>query len=154
MMSGKMRIAAVFLLIIPLQASIFSQTVHCSHAAAEKADYEASRVRSWDKLYHSYLRYSGCDDGSIAEGYSDSVVRLFAHHWDTLSLALPLFRADAGFHRFVLRHIDSTTKDDDLKLTRENAIHSCPIGGNEECIEIRKAAEHALRDSGTPVPKK
>jgi hypothetical protein len=45
MMSGKMRIAAVFLLIIPRQASIFSQTVHCSHAAAEKADYEASRVR-------------------------------------------------------------------------------------------------------------
>lgn len=149
MIFRKKQIVAIFILIIPSPTEFFSQTVHCSHADAEKADYEASRVQTWDKLYHSYLRYSGCDDGSIAEGYSDSVVRLLAHHWNKLPQALPLFASNAGFYKFVLKHIDPTTANDDLKMIRADAIHSCPTGGNEYCVQIRKAAENALRENGT-----
>lgn len=152
-LSGK-QIAAMFILIILSQTGIFSQTIHCSHADAEKADYEAGRVQTWDKLYHSYLHYSGCDDGSIWEGYSDSVVRLLAHHWNTLPQAFPLFASDAGFYKFVLKHIDSTTKYDDLKMIRANTIRSCPTGGNEYCIQVRKAAKNALREVELRLPQK
>ncbi len=152
MILGGKQIAAIFMLIILTQTGIVSQTIRCSHADAEKADYEASRVRTWDKLYHSYLHYSGCDDGSIGEGYSDSVVRLLARHWDTLPQALPLFANNAGFYKFALKHIDSTTVDDDLKMIRKNAIHSCPTGGSDYCVQIRKAAENALREDGIVLP--
>lgn len=145
-MIWKGHIVSMFILVISLQTGIVSQTIHCSNADAEKADYEASRARTWDKLYHSYLHYSGCDDGSIGEGYSDSVVGLLAYHWDTLPQAFPLFSSDAGFHKFALKHIDSTTKYRDLKMVRAKAIHSCPAGGSEYCVQIRKAAENALRD--------
>jgi hypothetical protein len=151
MILGGKQIAVSFILIILLQTGIVSQT-RCSNADAEKADYEASRARTWDKLYHSYLHYSGCDDGSIGEGYSDSVVRLLAYHWDTLPQAFPLFAGDAGFHKFALKHIDSTTKYKDLKMVRAKAIHSCPTGGNEYCVQIRKAAETALRENGVVFP--
>ena len=150
-LSGKY-IAAMFILIILPQTQIVRQTIRCSHADAEKADYEASRVRTWDELYHSYLHYSGCDDGSIGEGYSDSVVRLLAHHWSSLPLAFPLFADDAGFYKFVRKHIDPTTKYEDLKMVRANAIHSCPTGGNDYCVQIRKAAENALREIRTVLP--
>jgi hypothetical protein len=148
MIGSRTQFVAVLLLIIPCQTGIFSQTVHCSPAAAERADYEASRVRTWDELYHSYLHYSDCDDGSIGEGYSDSVVRLLAHHWDALPQTLPLFARNAGFYKFVLKHIDPTTANDDLKMISANAIHSCPTGGNEYCTQIRKATENALRENG------
>jgi hypothetical protein len=144
----------MFILVILSQTGMVSQTISCSHADAEKADYEASRLQAWDKLYHSYLHYSGCDDGSIWEGYSDSVVRLLAYHWNTLPQAIPLFASDAGFHRFALKHIDSTTKDEYLRMIRANAIHSCPTGGNEYCVQIRKAAENALRENGIEFSSK
>ena len=152
MILGGKQIAVLFILTILSHSRITSQTIHCSHADAEKADYEASRVRTWDKLYHSHLHYSGCDDGSIWEGYSDSTVRMLAYHWDTLPQAFPLFASDAGFYKFVLKHIDPTTKYDDLKMVRANAIHSCPTGGNDYCVQIRKAAENALREIRTVLP--
>lgn len=136
------------MLISPPQIGSF-QTAHCSDAAAEAADYEASRQNNWDKLYLSYLRYSGCDDGSVAEGYSVSVARLLAHHWDTLPQSFPLFAGHIGFFKFVIRHINATIVDDDLKLIRANAARSCPRGGNEYCVQIAKAGEKALRDVGT-----
>jgi len=154
MILSRKQIATTFMLIILCQTRIVSQSIHCSHADAEKADYEASRLHAWDKLYHSYLRYSGCDDGSIWEGYSDSVVRLLAHHWDALPQAFPLFASDAGFHKFVLKHIDPTTASDDLKMIRADAIHSCPAGSNEYCVQIRKAAENALRENGIVFSQK
>jgi hypothetical protein len=154
MILGGKQIAVLFILTNLSHNRMVSQTIHCSHADAEKADYEASRVRTWDKLYHSYLHYSGCDDGSIWEGYSDSTVRMLAYHWDTLPQAFPLFASDAGFHIFVLKHIDPTTANDDLKMIRANAIRSCPTGGNEYCVQIRKAAENALHENGIVFPSK
>ena len=149
MIVWKMQIVAMFILIVPFPTKVVGQTVHCSHADAERADYEASRLQTWDKLYHSYLRYSGCDDGSIAEGYSASVGRLLGHHWNTLPQAFPLFARDDGFRKFVLKHIDATLTDDDLKAIRTDAINRCPKGGHDYCVRIRKAAENALRDIGS-----
>ena len=152
MILGRKQIAAIFILIILPQTRIVSQAIHCSYADSEKAFYEAGRLQAWDKLYHSYLHYSGCDDGSIAEGYSDSVVRILAHHWNTLPQAFPLFASNAGFYKFVLKHIDATTVDDDLKMISANAIRSCPTGGSEYCAQIRKAAENALGEIRTVLP--
>jgi hypothetical protein len=154
MVFRKMRIVTIFILIIPFQTKVVGQTVHCSKADAERADYEAGRLRTWNKLYHSYLRYSGCDDGSIAEGYSDSIVQILAHHWTTFPQALPLFSSDIGFYKFVLKHIDPTAEPDDLKLIRVNTIRSCPPGANEYCTEIRKAAGKALSEIRIVPPPK
>jgi hypothetical protein len=144
----KWRAVPVFLLIASFQAGAMSQAIRCTHSDAEKADREASRLENWYKLYHSYTLYSGCDEGSIGEGYSESVVRLTAHHWDELSKALPLFASHPDFYRFVLRHIDPTTSNDDLKSICRNAKRSCPSGGGEVCSQIRRASENALRENG------
>jgi hypothetical protein len=144
----KRKAIALFLLTIPCWTGVVGQIIHCTRSDAEKADYEASRLRTWDELYQSYLRYSGCDDGSIGEGYSDSVVRLLAHHWEALTEALPLFAGNTGFYKFVLKHIDPTTENNDLKLIRMYTVHSCPKGGDEICVQMRLAAERALSENG------
>lgn len=143
---------AMFILVILSQARIICQTSRCSLAAAEKADVEAGGLQTWDELYHSYLRYNGCDDGDIAEGYTDSVGRLLTHHWNTLSRTFPLFASDGGYYKFVLRHIDPGLGIEDLTEIRANAVHSCPTAGGEYCVQIRKAAEKALRYIRTLLP--
>jgi hypothetical protein len=98
-------------------------------------------------LYRSYHRFATrCDDGSIAEGYSDSVARILVDHWDTLPRFSELATKDHGFKNFVLRHVDGTMDSGDLYKVRETAIHKCPSGKNSLCVQLRRAVDHAVNE--------
>ena len=118
----------------------------CTDAEALRADTEADTLRSWDSLYRSYKLYRQCDDGGIAEGYSESVVRILADHWSTLSRLATLSRRDARFRRFVLGHVDATTNPDDLKRIRMNANTQCPPRLSAICADLAKEADAALKE--------
>jgi len=140
------------LLLISLLAALWSQSCHaqkrpCSLADSEQADREASKQRSWNSLYRSYHRFAPrCDDGSIAEGYSNSVVRILVDHWDTLPRLSELAANHQGFESFVLRHVDATVDGADLDKIRAKASHSCPAGQNDLCRRLRRAADRALKE--------
>jgi hypothetical protein len=72
-----------------------------------------------------------CDDGSIAEGFSESVTRLLADDWEALPALQSLTTMDASFQTFVLRHIDETAPLIDWKessaLQQGNAHQPPPI---------------------------
>jgi hypothetical protein len=128
-------------------ASIACAQQHpCTHAEELRADKEAGTLRSWDSLYRSYKLYRQCDDGSIAEGYSESVVRILADHWSTLSRLATLSRRDARFRRFVLGHVDATTNPDDLKKIRVKANTQCPPRLGAICADLAKEADAALKE--------
>jgi hypothetical protein len=126
--------------------AISSQPRSCSSVESEKADREASRLRTWDALYQSYHRFAHCDDGSIAEGYSESVARILADRWDTLPRISVLSANDQQFQKFVLRHIDATLDTNDVKKIRRNAIHRCPSGEDDFCRQVKTAADKALKE--------
>ena len=44
----------------------------CGDVEGQHALDEAITLRSWDALYKSYKLYRQCDDGAVAEGYSES----------------------------------------------------------------------------------
>jgi len=113
----------------------------CSDTEAQRAESEAVMLRSWDALYGSYKRYKHCDDGAIAEGYSEAVARILVDHWNTLSRLADIARKDTDFRRFVLRHIDETLNLEDVKNIRANAEKRCPSGLRDLCRDIRKQAE-------------
>ena len=113
----------------------------CSDTEAQRAESEAVMLRSWDDLYGSYKRYKHCDDGAIAEGYSESVARILVDHWNTLSRLADITRKDTDFRRFVLKHIDETVNLEDIKNIRANAEKRCPSGLRDLCRDIRKQAE-------------
>jgi hypothetical protein len=56
-----------------------------------------------------------CDDGAIAEGYSDSVGRLFGSDWKHIGTPARLVASDKKVESFVLRYIDETLPADTLK---------------------------------------
>ena len=124
----------------------FSQRQSCPDAEADKAEQEADTLRTWDALYQSYRRFSHCDDGAIAEGYSESVSRILADHWDTLPRLAVLSMNDKHFNRFVVSHIDATLNMDDVKKIRTNAIHHCPAAQSGLCKQLRIAADVAIKE--------
>ena len=62
----------------------------CTLEESRKAESETDHLRDWTSVHRSYVRFSHCDDGSIAEGYSDAVGKLLADQWDQFSLPCPI----------------------------------------------------------------
>jgi hypothetical protein len=93
-------------------------------------------LKTWPDIFRSYRRYGHCDDGGIAEGYSDSVATLMANRWDSILELNALARKHPAFRAFVLRHLDETINFDQIVTIRENAEAHCPQGAMALCKAI------------------
>jgi hypothetical protein len=130
----KTTFALLLLAGIALPAEATTQKV-CTEAEVKEAQKEAGRLSDWDSVYRSFKRFAHCDEGGIAEAYSDSVGRLLARDWKHLD-ALVRLTSDQGFEEFVIRHIDETMSEDEATLVINNARLHCPPGAKRLCRSI------------------
>ncbi len=108
---------------------------------------------SWKAMHFHFRKFGQCDDGPIAEGYSDDVVTLLAHKWNLVGELASLGRTDPTFLQFVLAHIDGTTAPEDLQAVRSNAQDACPPGHARLCRLIAGRAKGALEEQTGPGRK-
>ena len=102
--------------------------------------------KTWNDLYRLFTTYAaGCDDGAYAEGYSDFVAQSLAKHWSRLDELASLTKRDPNFKDFLLRHIDATGDEKDIKMLLNNARKHCPSTQSTLCKEIEKAALSVLK---------
>jgi hypothetical protein len=141
-------VAAFVVLAQSLPAS--AQDRICTSDEAQRADLQAGTHRSWEALYKSYKRFGHCDDGSIAEGYSESVARILVDHWNTLPQLATLGNKDAKFLRFALSHLDATLDTGDIEKIKAKAATRCPPGLHAVCIQLEKRAKSALKEQSPP----
>jgi hypothetical protein len=109
---------------------------NCTQAEAKTAEEGADSMANWSQLHKAFTRFKFCDDGAIAEGYSDSVVRLLIEQWRDVSDLQKTFDADQGFEVFVLRHVDELMSPTELTHIQSNATNSCPSGAHKFCQKI------------------
>lgn len=102
---------------------------------------------SWPSLLKHQKAFDSCDDGALAEGYSDAVVTLLAQRWDQFSEFVVLSKKHPAFRRWVIRHIDATASDEDLKKVMLNAA-TCidDVKTKSLCKGVRQAAADALTE--------
>ena len=145
-------------LVITLLLALVAPTVAC---AAESRIAESpcrltdvqfvqalNDLHNWKRL-HSFVRMymPACpDDGMFAEGYSEVVVRTLADKWKDLPSLASIAARDKDFLKFVLRHIDATAAEADLKTVQNNARGRCPKEHLALCAKIGKEAKLALED--------
>ena len=103
----------------------------------------ASASGNWGRLYKHYQRFGACDDGALAEGYSDAVVRLFALKWNRFPEFAALAKRNSLFYKWTLRHIDATASGEDLAEVASKA-EACQVGEAQMCQAIREAALAAM----------
>jgi hypothetical protein len=116
-----------------------SATKKCIQAEAAQAEKEADSLKDWDQVYRSYKRFSQCDDGAIAEGYSDSVTKLLADDWTSFNRLLPITNRNRNFRDFMLKHIDESVPGNRLEKIADNVRSQCPARGKRLCASILKA---------------
>lgn len=112
----------------------------CTKEEAQAAETVAATVRSWGQLHQQFKRYAHCDDGAIAEGFSESVTVLLAEHWETVRQLGVAVTIDPAFRKFVIRHIDETVPAERLKQIAKNASKRCSRNLKNLCSDIQAAA--------------
>lgn len=112
----------------------------CTREQAIKAEEEAGNLNTVEAIYSSFQRFYHCDDGAIAQGYSESIVRLLVHNWSQIAALNMVTSSDNKFERFILRHIDETMAVDDQQMLLSNTRNRCPPDARRLCRLIEKAA--------------
>src|SRR6267143_5984162 len=123
-----------------------AQQKECTHEEAKTAIDQADQLKDWRSAYEFFKHFGHCDDGAIAEGYSESVAKVLAKYWKHLDAFAKLASRDSDFEKFVLRRIDETADTDDLKAIVKNAKLRCPSGKETLCKSLERKARSSLRD--------
>jgi hypothetical protein len=132
--AAKASVVPLTLLVLMFDAS--PSLADCSTEQSRAAEAVADDLPNWGSVYDAYSRFGVCDDGAIAEGFSDSIARLLTKQWNSLIALDRLATAHPGFRRFVLRHIDSLMSPDQARLIVQNSRRHCPQGSGELCSAI------------------
>lgn len=114
----------------------------------EKQDqwFHQADPKTWSDLYRLFKTFGQCDDGAIGEGFSEDVAQLFLKQWIHLDTLKHLMASDKSFERFVLRHLDTTLDENELKAIAENARSHCPTGEARLCQSIEIEAQRSLEE--------
>ncbi len=135
-----MLIAIIMLSLVTSPSASDSHPKPCTQQEEKQAGQDIDHLENWDKIYRSYRNFSHCDDGYIAEGYSDAVGKLLAEKWIRFARLAVLLKADPRFQEFVLRHIDGTLPPEMLDKIKENAQLHCPGRQTRLCRLLTRAA--------------
>jgi len=119
----------------------------CSKEETMNAEAAAADVRSWDAMYDAFHRFGHCDDRRVAAGFAHSVVWILASRWEELHDLEHFAEANRRFRAFVLRHIDATADEVDLRRIIARTT-KCPGHARPLCREIEGRARAALRELG------
>src|SRR5574337_837603 len=105
----------------------------------------AMAANSWQQLYQQYKLYAHCDDGAIAEGFSEAVTRLLSDRWRDIRELEAILKDARRFRDFVVRHVDETVPADRLDSIAKNATRRCPRNMKSLCSDIASAAARAKK---------
>ena len=144
-MQAILRLLVLPVLMVGAEAAL-AQSKRCTKEEASAAEDVAATLKSWPAVHDAFVRYGHCDDGAIGEGFSESVVKMLAERWPQIDELRRLITTDAGFRTFVLRHVDPTAHERDLKRVVENAAQHCPPDAKALCTELERAAQNALKE--------
>ena len=72
--------------------------------------------------------------------------QLFLRQWAHLDVLNHLTASDKPFGEFVLRHIDATISEDELRVILDLSNSHCPTGESELCHLVAIRADDSLNE--------
>ena len=137
----------LFVVTTLLIASTCSAADKCSDADAQVAETTTGLMKTWSAIYSGFKSYGRCDDGGIAEGFTEAVVHHLASKWNSLPKVAALVKKDPAFRTFFLKHIDASADTDELRKIKTLAQSQCPENLRELCTAIQASAGRAISES-------
>jgi hypothetical protein len=131
----------IFFGLLPIPAKARVQK-DCGKVQEQELNH--SEPKNWESFYRLFKQFGECDDGALGEGFSEDVAQLLSKQWAHIDALGRLTAADKAFERFVLRHIDATLSENELKTIANNSRSHCPVGEKHLCQVILTSARNSL----------
>ncbi|WP_295684785.1 hypothetical protein [uncultured Nevskia sp.] len=131
-------------LLAPLAASAADR---CSTKQAQAAEEATDQMKTWSAIYSGFKSFHHCDDGGIAEGFTEAVVHLLASDWRSVGSAASLSTKDKAFSSFLLKHINASANTEELQNIASTSGAQCPPELSSVCEDIHRAATLALEEA-------
>lgn len=114
-----------------------------NRACSPGAEESAARIKGWIQLQDHFHRHGlgACDDGDLADTYSERVDKLLTRQWKDVSTLAFLVKSDPEFLQFVLRHVDAKWEEGDIGKVASSARKHCPKSATALCAKIMKALD-------------
>lgn len=125
-------------LVVSANVSFADNSKPCSQKDAMYLERMAAKVTKWKQMHTLYKRYHQCDDGAIAEGFSESVSIMLSQSWEQIGSLQRIIQQDASFEAFVLNHLDETLPEERLQSIENLARNSCPRSAIKLCENVLK----------------
>ena len=106
----------------------------CSAAEAASAEKAVDRVVNWDQLYKAYQDYRHCDQGPVADVFTEALLRCIVE-WKQVDALAGRMEKDKEYRDFVIRHLRAAGGEDQ-KAVYSRAKMSCPKNLDAWCGEI------------------
>ena len=110
----------------------------------EKQVIQGTEPKGWASLYRLFKQFGDCDDGAIGEGFSEDVAQLFSKQWAHLDALSRLTASNKAFEQFILRHIDASLSEDELKSIANNSKLHCPTGEKRFCRLVQARVQSSF----------
>jgi len=143
-----MRLCMV-LLTMAFAAGAFAQKP-CSANDAATAEKVVDRVVNWDQLYKAFQDYRHCDQGPVADVYTDALMRCLVE-WKQVDALAGTMQKDKDYHDFIFRHLRAASGEDQ-KSVFARAKMSCPKGLDAWCGELIDASKPLTFQEMAPMP--
>lgn len=118
----------------------------CTNQDSRAAEAIAATASTWEQLYWQFARYRHCDDGAVAEGFSEAVSLLLSERWGDVTGLDAMSAIDPDFRNFVIHHVDGTVPSERLDRIRKNSKTQCQDRLKTLCHDIEVAAMEALNE--------
>jgi hypothetical protein len=119
-----------------------AEGLRCTAHDSTRAEQSIDSLTSWRRVFRAYRDFHRCDDGAVAEGFSDRIALLLVDHWNSIDDLAALTRKAPDFERFVLKHVDTLMSPDQSRTLVEHARRQCPSRAKQLCQRLTTKAEH------------
>ncbi|HEX7466044.1 MAG TPA: hypothetical protein VF309_05340 [Usitatibacter sp.] len=116
----------------------------CTKADAVNGEKAIERANNWSQLYKTWQDYRHCDTGAVADGYTDSLMRLMVE-WKSVDALAAAMEKDPAFKEWIYARLKSPAAKDDQPAVYSRAMASCPKAMDAFCAELAESVKPAAK---------
>ena len=126
----------IFYTILALLISTVTMGQNCTKKQEREIEAKAAYFKTWDEVYSAWEAFRQCDDGAIAEGFSESITMILSTQWTEKGKLINLIEKHPNFEKFIIKHINKSVPYDRLSKLGHMAKMRCVDSTHDFCMKI------------------
>jgi hypothetical protein len=120
----------------------------CTRADIGNAQRAIDKVITWAQLRKAYTDFRHCDNGDIADQFTDALLRLVVD-WKGVEEFAAAAQKDPDYMSFLVTHLQSPAAKDDRETVYARAKKECPKTLDSFCAQVADASKAGGGSAGS-----